>query len=136
MLHTSPSAIATSSQFNKADQTGFHFAQNSLTVGYVLDKKISNTATGGEGTGAITYSIDKKAVAIIDDETGELTIKSAGTATITAIRAADANYNAISNSYLLTVNGKQDQTGFSFAQDSITTIYAADATISNVCQRR
>ena len=110
---------------NKANQTGFNFAQASISTTYAEDAKINNEATGGEGTGAITYSIDNTSVATVNNN-GQLTIKGAGTANITASKASDANYNAISNSYILTVD-KADQTGFNFAQASITTGYEADA---------
>ena len=88
---------------DKANQTGFSFAQDSITTSYEEGKTIDNAATGGAGTGAISYSIDNTSVATVDND-GQVTLKSLGTATITATRAGDTNYNVISDSYLLTVN--------------------------------
>ena len=117
---------------NKAQQSGFSFAQNAITTKYGKDKKVSNRITGGQGKGAVTYSIDNTSVASIDSNSGEVTIKSIGTAIITATKAGDTNYEAATTSYTLTVNSKEEQTGFGFAQKSITLSYAAGATKSNV----
>ena len=88
---------------NKAQQTGFRFAQASIAQEYVQDETISNVTEGGQGRGAITYSIDNTSVATIDEGTGELTIKSTGTATVTAIRAGDSNYLSTSATYSLRI---------------------------------
>ena len=119
---TENSYILTVKKGFKGKQTGFGFAQTSITVVYEADRKINNRASGGGSTGAISYSIDKENVAKIDAESGELTLKGAGTATITARKAGDANYHSAENSYILTVN-KANQTGFSFAQSLFTVAY-------------
>ena len=116
---------------NKADQTGFSFTQGSLTTDYQENKKISNKAKGGKSKGVVSYDIDKTSVATIDANTGELSIKNVGTATITATKAADTNYNAITISYILTVE-KGNQNGFKFVRDSVTTRYEAGKTIDNI----
>jgi len=61
---------------------------------------------GAGGTGAITYESSTPAVASVDN-TGKVTILKAGTTTITATKAEDANYSGDTASYLLTVEGKQ-----------------------------
>ena len=114
----------------KKNQSSLIFKQSSITTTYEADKKISNTVTGGSGTGTITYSIDNTNVATIDAITGELTIKGAGTAKIIAIKAGDADYNPIANSYILTIT-KTNQSSLIFKQSSITTTYEADKKISN-----
>ena len=89
---------------NKAQQTGFGFARGVFTVAYAKDKKISNIiAQGGQGAGAITYKIDKTSVATIDSTNGVLTLKSTGTATITAMKAGDDDYLPTSATYSLKV---------------------------------
>lgn len=71
----------------------------------VGDAKFTQTATGGSGTGAITYSSSTEAVATVNATTGEVTIVAteAGTTTITATKAGDDTYNPISDSYTVTV---------------------------------
>ena len=71
----------------------------------VGDANFTQTATGGSGTGAITYSSSTEAVATVNATTGEVTIVAteAGTTTITATKAGDDTYNPISDSYTVTV---------------------------------
>ena len=59
------------------------------------------TLTGAKT--AVTYESEDPKVATVNATTGEVTIKGAGTTTITATAAADATYNAASTSYTLTV---------------------------------
>ncbi len=60
-----------------------------------------NSTTDG---GTITYSSDDESVAVVDEKTGEVTIKAAGQATITATAAeVEDKYAATSASYTLTV---------------------------------
>ena len=117
---------------NKAEQTDFKFAEDIIIVAYAKDAKISNSIIGGQGSGAIIYSIDNTTVATIDENTGEVTLKSTGTAKITATKAGDANHNSATTNYVLTVNDKQDKTVFGFSQDVITVEYAVDKTIQNI----
>ena len=53
--------------------------------------------------GAITYSSGNTAVATVNESTGEVTIRGAGKATITATAAATPNYNIGTATYELTV---------------------------------
>ena len=52
------------------------------------------TTAGGSGTGAVTWSSDNPDAISIDSDTGEASIVDIGTATITATKAADSDYNA------------------------------------------
>ena len=117
---------------NKGDQAALVFDDSFVTTGYSTNKKVVNIARGGTGNGAITYSIDNSSVATVDSN-GEVTLKRTGKATITATKAEDANYKAIQNSYVLTVN-KGKQTGFRFVEDVLTVAYAKDKNISNIPQ--
>ena len=75
----------------------------SVTYGDAFTNAASNNRADG---GKVTYSSSNPAVAEVD-ETGKLTIKSAGTTTITATAAAvDGKYTASKASYELTVNAK------------------------------
>ena len=86
----------------KARQTGFDFTQDVLTIEFVAGRTTSNIATGGESVGAIIiYSIDNTSVATINPNRGVVTLKSIGTATITASKAGNANYLPTSATYEL-----------------------------------
>jgi uncharacterized protein YjdB len=67
------------------------------------DPQFTNTAAGGFGTGAFTYSSDTPAVATVDVNTSLVTIVGAGTAHITASKAASPGFLAASTSYTLNV---------------------------------
>ncbi|MBP5582215.1 MAG: hypothetical protein J6X85_10620, partial [Ruminococcus sp.] len=80
------------------------------------DASITKTAvTAGNGT--ISYSSNNTNVAIVDSTSGEVTIKSAGTATITATAAETDGYKAGTASYTLTV-GKKTVTVSSISANS------------------
>ena len=68
------------------------------------DATFTHVASGGTGSGAITYTSSNTAVATVNATSGLVTIKGAGTATITAIKAADGAYAEATASYALTVN--------------------------------
>src|SRR5678816_2956223 len=70
------------------------------------DPPFTNSASGiGSigGIGAITYASNQTAVVSVDAASGQVTIVGAGTATITATRAADTNPLAAQASYSLSV---------------------------------
>ncbi|MCL2122083.1 MAG: stalk domain-containing protein, partial [Clostridiales bacterium] len=60
----------------------------------------------GSGSGAVVYSSDNTAAATVNAATGEIGIVGAGTATISATKAADAVYAEATASYTLTVAPK------------------------------
>lgn len=53
--------------------------------------------SGGSGTGAVTYTVTPGTGTATIDATGKLTPTKVGTVTVTATKAADANYNAITS---------------------------------------
>ena len=67
------------------------------------DSPFTDLATGGAGTGAITYSTSNASVGRVGATTGTVTITGAGNATITATKAADGSANSQQVSYSLTV---------------------------------
>ena len=117
---------------NKLNQPDLTFAQDAITLDYVANATRSNTATGGEGEGAITYRSNNKNVATVDNN-GVVTVKSAGSARITATKEGDADYNPTEKSYILTVN-KIAQTGFRFDQSTITLAYSKGLTTRNIAK--
>ncbi|MCL2443675.1 MAG: SUMF1/EgtB/PvdO family nonheme iron enzyme [Treponema sp.] len=69
------------------------------------DPKFTNAiANTYLGTGSIVYSSSDKDVAVVDENTGEVTIKGVGETAITAVKAADARYVRAEANYILNVN--------------------------------
>ena len=66
------------------------------------DSPFANVASGGAGTGAITYSSGSTGVATVNNA-GQVTIVSAGPAVITANKAADAGHLAATANYTVNV---------------------------------
>ena len=103
----------------KVEQAAFAFASDMVAKTFG-DTTFTFTPTGGSGTGAITYQSSDPAVATISATSGEVTIVSDGTTTITTItatKAADATYNAATASYTLSV--KASQAAFTFATPTV-----------------
>lgn len=97
-----------------APDSGFGFADPApINRKYVKNDTYSNIASGGSGTGKVTYAITDGNAATVDKNTGELTINKAGTVEVTATREADDKYKSISVSYTLTIE-KADQAEFKF----------------------
>lgn len=63
----------------------------------------SNVASGGSGTGAISYACSDTSVATVSATTGLVTPLESGTVTITATKAEDATYKAATAAYELNV---------------------------------
>ena len=66
------------------------------------DATYTNVASGGAGTGAMTYQSSNTGVATVNGS-GVVTFVTAGSTTITANKAADANFLAASANYTLTI---------------------------------
>ena len=97
-----------------APDAGFGFADPTpANRKYEENGTYSNIASGGNGTGAITYAISSGDAATINAETGELTIVKTGTVEVTATRAADDKYAEITATYTLTIE-KADQSALVF----------------------
>ena len=89
---------------SKANQSEVMVTLNRTTA-WTNDVGIRARAFGGSGQGAYIYTSSNPAIAEINATTGLITIRSVGSALITAIREADANYNesAVSAAAALTV---------------------------------
>lgn len=70
--------------------------------------------------GTITYSSSDAAVAEVDEQTGAVTVKGAGTVTITASGTETEHYAAATASYKITVNKKTSAVSFAEAVVEIT----------------
>ena len=80
------------------------------------------------GDATVTYSSSNESVATVDAATGEVTLKAAGTTTITAFYAGDGTYSESSASYTLTVQNTRN-----FVWDA-TTIYTEKTTLATVTE--
>ena len=104
----------------KKAAAGLAFAESSITK-TTAEAAFTNPLTKTT-TAAATFVSDNTAVAAVDSASGEVTIKGAGTATITAQTKAVTNYNAGTASYSLTVIAPY---GFSDVQDQSHPFYNA-----------
>ena len=119
------SAQTSALSVSKTDQTDFAFTEESpKEVDYSPNGTFTVKAKGGKGTGAVTYTVNEGGgdVVNINSTSGEVTILKAGTATITATKAADGDYNEATDTLEVTVN-PASQTGFGFTESSITKTY-------------
>ena len=89
---------------NRHAQSDFKFAEGARTVTYG-DAAFTVTAAGNAAGSTVTYASSNEAVATVDN-TGKVTVKGAGTATITATAGETADYNAATATYALTVQPK------------------------------
>lgn len=80
-------------------------AYNDITKTYG-DTTFTHAATGGSGTGAVSFTSSDTSVATIDAASGSVSILKAGTTTLTATKAGDDSYNAASDTCILTVSPK------------------------------
>ena len=87
-------------------ETTISFAKESLTL--TVGSSATNAVTTNS-TGAKTFTSSNESVAEVD-ETGKVTAKAAGSATITVSIAADGRYTAASDSYPVTVNAASGDT--------------------------
>lgn len=107
----------------KADQTGFVFANpNPGKQGWGTGS-FENAASGGEGTGAIHYAVTEgNECGSVDPDSGVLTFIKEGTIKVTAEKEEDSCYKAAVASYQITVE-KGDQTGFQFKNSAPSVSY-------------
>ncbi|WP_318362155.1 S-layer homology domain-containing protein [uncultured Agathobaculum sp.] len=109
------------------------FATSSITKTFG-DSSFTNAATSTDSSSTITYASDKPAVATVNASTGEVTIKGAGTAIITATAAATPTHAEGQASYTLTVSPKTitpavTVTGtYTYNGDPITPTYTVEIT--------
>ena len=118
---------------NKVEQTGFEFVEP-----YPVDKWVgetyTNSAFGGQGTGAVTYVITSGTdVADIDTATGKLTFKKVGTVTVKATKAADDTYAEATSTYTVkSIKYPQAEFKFKNSNSNITVEFADGSFINTV----
>ena len=99
------SGVITVNATDLLPQDSFEFADVAQEKTYG-DGDFTVAATGTETGSNVTYSSSDPQVATVEEETGKVTIKKAGTATITATAGATDTYASATASYKLTVYPK------------------------------
>lgn len=95
-----PATASITVTVGKLEQTPLAFASDAVSV--QTDQSVSNSLSGGSGTGALTFTSSDESVATVAAD-GTITVIAAGSTTITATKAGDDTYLANSASYVLTV---------------------------------
>jgi len=104
----------------------------------IADTNLTNrvSTTGGAGTGAVTYATTTPLVCAIDSTTGVITPTAivaggaAATCTITATKAADANYNAVISTAINVSIRTEDQATLVASSTSASTAVPTTFTVS------
>ena len=113
-------------------QPDFGFAEPTVNK-IPTDANFTETATGGFGTGAVTYTSSDTAVATVVSGTGEVDIIAFGSTTITATSAGDANNAEATDTYTLYVGTTHPVASGSVTlrvDDTITEVAAAAAAVN------
>lgn len=85
----------------KIAQTPLSITGNPASITY--GDTFTLAATGGSGTGALTWAVTSGSSAAVDADTGAVTITGVGETTITATKAADGNHTeAVTDTYTFT----------------------------------
>ena len=92
------------------------FEKDAVTV-HANETTVTNPINHTKGDGSVTYTSSNEKVATVD-ENGKVSIKGAGTATITATAAETDNYKDASASYELTVTQHEFSDQWSFDENS------------------
>ncbi len=94
----------------RGTQAVLRFTQAGPIVKRENEAPFTNAVLGGSGTGALSFTSSEPTVASVASN-GEVTLHTAGETEITAIKAADANFQEASASYTLQVEAKPSISG-------------------------
>ncbi len=108
---------------NSAREQTIAFADAGPLTRSIEGGAFTNIASGGPGTGAISYETSNAAVATVDSSTGTVTPVAVGTVQITASKAADGDYLAATATYSLTLTAP-DHVSFAAAVGPSNTLVA------------
>jgi hypothetical protein len=100
----------------RGDQSALSVSSTSGTYGAAL----TLTTSGGSGTGAVTYVVVDGTATGCAESGGQLTVTAAGTCTVTATKALDTNYNAVSSSATTVTFAKANQSSLTVTSTSGT----------------
>jgi uncharacterized protein YjdB len=108
------SFMASSAQPIVVDPISQNFTFTQIGPLELLAGDVLTNLAVGQGDGAVTYSSTNTAVAIVDSISGQVNIVGAGTAAITATKAADTKYLSATASY--TIRAARINQTFTFSQ--------------------
>ncbi len=133
--YTLATSAAVTLTINKATQTTLVAAAD---LAVISDSNLTDkvSATGGSGTGAVTYATTTPVTCSVNSTTGVITpvaiapAAAQTTCTITATKAADANFNAATSAAINVVIRTEDQAALIEAVTSSTTTVPTTVTVS------
>ena len=106
-------AIRTTILVTPAKQTGFGFAEESVTLTYNdNNNKFTLKAEGGQSKYDAVYEVISGDAAEVNAATGEVTLVKSGTVVIQATKSADNRYSETTANYTLTI--EKDEQSFTF----------------------
>ena len=83
---------------NKSNQSGFYIGNpGAANWNATTAPSVSLNTAGGQSTGAVTYSLDPNSSKVCTLVGNVLTALSAGTCSVTAVKAGDVNYNPLTS---------------------------------------
>jgi len=111
-----PNTIYNIKDLQNPEDRALSFPQEEYSV--FLGNDFTAPELSGETTG-VTYSSSNTDVATVDENTGDVTIKTVGTTVITATAPQTTEYNEATATYTLVVSEKADR-GLQFSEASVT----------------
>ncbi len=104
-----------------AESPAFTYDPAEYTITFGDEFKAPELGKAADYDGTVTFASDNAEVAEVDAETGDVTVKGPGTATITATGIATEHFEAATASYTLTVN--KQASAVSFAEPVVEITY-------------
>ncbi len=104
-----------------AESPAFTYDPAEYTITFGDEFKAPELGKAADYDGTVTFASDNAEVAEVDAETGDVTVKGPGTATITATGTATEHFEAATASYTLTVN--KQASAVSFAEPVVEITY-------------
>lgn len=104
-----------------AESPAFTYDPDEYTITFGDEFKAPELGKAADYDGTVTFASDNAEVAEVDAETGDVTVKGAGTAVITATGTATEHFEAATASYTLTVN--KQASAVSFAESLVEITY-------------
>lgn len=91
--------------------------------------EFDNVASGGGGSGAVSYSSDTPAVATVDADTGSVSVVGVGSALISATKAASANHLQAQANYSIVATARRNGVLTTWTGDSDTELHLDAAAV-------
>lgn len=104
-----------------AESPAFTYDPAEYTITFGDEFKAPELGKAADYDGTVTFASNNTEVAEVDAETGDVTVKGAGTATITATGTATEHFESATASYTLTVN--KQASAVSFAKPVVEITY-------------